>query len=133
MLSVTVPAVAMLLAVLVWWLVGGTLRPVEANRAEVAHIGGSDLHRRVPVPTGDDEIVRLARTMNTMLERVDEAAQRQARFVADASHELRSPLTRIRSEIEVDLAHPRDADLIAEAPLGPELNRHDRPPQRQHP
>jgi signal transduction histidine kinase len=102
-LSVAVPVVALLLAALIWWLVGRTLRPVEAIRAEVAGIGGSDLYRRVPVPRGNDEIARLARTMNTMLERVDDAAQRQARFVADASHELRSPLTRIRSELEVDL------------------------------
>ncbi|MGI9022059.1 MAG: peptidoglycan-binding protein [Acidimicrobiales bacterium] len=112
-LSVAVPAVALLLALLIWWLVGRTLRPVEAIRAEVAAIGGSDLQRRVPVPTGDDEIARLARTMNTMLERVDAAAQAQARFVADASHELRSPLTRMRSELEVDLAHADGADLTA--------------------
>jgi len=112
-LSVVVPIVALLLAALIWWLVGRTLRPVEAIRAEVADIGGSGLHRRVPVPPGDDEIARLALTMNTMLERVDDAAQRQARFVADASHELRSPLTRIRSELEVDLASAEDADLGA--------------------
>jgi signal transduction histidine kinase len=51
--------------------------------------------------------------MNAMLDRVEEANQRQRRFVADASHELRSPLTRIRSEIEVDLAHPESADADA--------------------
>ena len=89
------------------------MRPVEAIRAEVAEIGASDLHRRVPVPASDDEVARLARTMNDMLERVDDAAQRQRRFVADASHELRSPLTRIRTELEVDLAHPDQADLLA--------------------
>jgi len=112
-LGFAVPAVALLLAALIWSLVGRTLGPVEAIRAEVADIGGSDLHRRVPVPKGEDEIARLAQTMNTMLERVDDAARRQARFVADASHELRSPLTRIRSELEVDLAHPDGADLAA--------------------
>ena len=79
-------------ALVLWWLVGRTLRPVEAIRAEVAAIGGRDLDRRVPVPPADDEVGRLARTMNDMLERVDDAAQRQRRFVADASHELRSPL-----------------------------------------
>jgi signal transduction histidine kinase len=112
-LSVAVPVVALLLAALIWWLVGRTLRPVEAIRAEVADIGGSELHRRVPVPAGDDEIARLARTMNTMLGRVEDATRRQARFVADASHELRSPLTRIRSELEVDQAHAEGADLAA--------------------
>lgn len=112
-LSVIIPVVALLLAALIWWLVGRTLAPVEAIRAEVADIGGSGLHRRVPVPSGTDEIARLARTMNIMLERLDDAAQRQTRFVADASHELRSPLTRIRSELEVDLATQGDADFTA--------------------
>jgi signal transduction histidine kinase len=112
-LSVAVPLVALLLAALVWWLVGRTLRPVEAIRTEVADIGGADLDRRVPEPGTDDEIARLARTMNGMLDRVEDAARRQQRFVADASHELRSPLTRIRSEIEVDLAHPDTADPTA--------------------
>ena len=112
-LSIAVPLAAGVLAALIWFLVGRTLRPVEQIRAEVAAIGGSELHRRVPVPEGDDEIVRLARTMNDMLERVDEASGRQRRFVADASHELRSPLTRMRSELEVDLAHPDGADPTA--------------------
>jgi signal transduction histidine kinase len=51
--------------------------------------------------------------MNAMLDRLEQAGDRQQRFVADASHELRSPLTRIRAELEVDLAHPGDADLVA--------------------
>lgn len=112
-LAVLIPTVVLLLAGLIWWLVGRTLRPVEDIRAEVARIGGTDLHRRVPQPRGDDEIARLARTMNTMLARVEEATRRQQRFVADASHELRSPLTRIRSQMEVDGAYPESADLEA--------------------
>jgi signal transduction histidine kinase len=112
-LAVAFPAAAVLLALLVWNLVGRTLRPVEAIRAEVAAIGGTDLHHRVPEPGGDDEIARLARTMNAMLDRVEDATARQQRFVADASHELRGPLTRIRSELEVDLAHPGTAHLGA--------------------
>lgn len=112
-LFLTGPLVVALLAALVWWLVGRTLRPVEAIRAEVSAIGGSDLHRRVPVPPGDDEVARLARTMNDMLGRVESSAERQQRFVADLSHELRSPLTRIRTELEVDLAHPDGADPAA--------------------
>jgi HAMP domain-containing protein len=110
-LTVAIPAVTAVLAALIWTLVGRTLRPVEAIRAEVADMTGSDLGRRVPQPSGGDEIARLARTMNAMLDRVEEASGRQQRFVADASHELRNPLTRIRSELEVDLAHPDTADL----------------------
>jgi signal transduction histidine kinase len=112
-LSVAGPALVAVLAALIWTLVGRTLRPVEAIRAEVAAIGGTDLHRRVPQPRSDDEIARLARTMNAMLDRLEDATGRQQRFVADASHELRSPLTRIRSELEVDLAHPDSAALAA--------------------
>jgi signal transduction histidine kinase len=112
-LLLAVPLVVAGLALVVWWLIGRTLRSVEAIRAEVAAIGGSQLHRRVPVPSGDDEIARLAHTMNGMLDRVEGAAERQQRFLADASHELRSPLTRVRAELEVDLAHPEGADLRA--------------------
>ncbi|MDQ3485664.1 MAG: ATP-binding protein [Actinomycetota bacterium] len=112
-LTIAVLAVSVLLAGLVWVLVGRTLRPVEAIRREVAAIGGGDLHRRVSVPPTDDEVSRLARTMNDMLGRVERAAERQKRFVSDASHELRSPLTRMRSELEVDLAHPSTADARA--------------------
>ncbi len=112
-LGVAVPAVVVFVAALTWWLVGRTLRPVELIRAEVAHISGTDLHRRVPVSDQGDEIARLATTMNSMLDRVDGASRRQRQFVADASHELRTPLTRMRTEIEVDVSHPTDADPAA--------------------
>jgi len=109
-LAVSVPVATLLLATLVWWLTGRVLRPVEAIRAEVASINGTDLHRRVPVPRTLDEISRLAHTMNQMLQRVEQATEQQQRFVADASHELRGPLTRIRSALEVAMAHPRAVD-----------------------
>ncbi|MGH2704462.1 MAG: sensor histidine kinase [Actinomycetota bacterium] len=113
-LAVSVPLVAALMAGLVWWLVGRTLAPVEIIRHEVAEIGRSTaLHRRVPEPTGDDEISRLAHTMNEMLGRIEDSLELQRRFVADASHELRSPLTRIRTELEVDLARTETSDLRA--------------------
>ncbi len=112
-LAIAVPAVTALLAASVWLLVGRTLRPVEMIRREVAAIEGRDLDRRVPVPPTGDEISRLATTMNEMLDRVERTTERQTRFVADASHELRSPLTRIRSELEVDLAHPATRDQMA--------------------
>lgn len=105
-LALAIPVVVALLAVVVWWLMGRVLAPVEAMRAEVASMRGSELHRRVPVQDTGDEISRLARTMNALLERVEQATERQREFVADASHELRGPLTRIRSALEVNLAHP---------------------------
>jgi signal transduction histidine kinase len=108
-----IPGVVLLLGAITWWLTGRTLRPVELIRAEMAAIGGSNLGRRVPEPGTGDEIDRLARTMNQTLDRLEDSARRQHRFVADASHELRSPLTRIRSELEVDLARPDQADPIA--------------------
>jgi signal transduction histidine kinase len=109
-LTLAIPVVVALLAILVWWLTGRVLRPVEAIRAEVASIHGTELHRRVPVPGSHDEISRLARTMNAMLDRVEHAIEQQRRFVADASHELRSPLTRIRADLEVGVAHPDTLD-----------------------
>jgi signal transduction histidine kinase len=112
-LAVAVPAATLLLAALVWVLVGRTLRPVEAIRREVAGIGAGGLDRRVPVPPTGDEVARLARTMNAMLDRIEDGARRQERFVADASHELRSPLARVRAQVEVDAAHPDGADPAA--------------------
>ena len=96
------------------WSVGRCVRS-RRSAAEVEGIGGEGLDRRVPVPPGDDEVARLARTMNGMLERIEAAADRQRRFVADAAHELRTPLTRMRTELEVDLAHPAGADPAATA------------------
>ena len=89
-----------------WVLVGRALAPVEAIRAEVDAISGDALHRRVPDPPAGDEIGRLARTMNRMLGRLEQAQARQRRLVADASHELRSPVATIRQHAEVALAHP---------------------------
>ena len=109
-LAIAIPFVTGLLAVLVWWLTGRVLSPVESIRREVADIKGDELHRRVPTPDSQDEIARLASTMNEMLDRVEDATERQRRFVADASHELRGPLTRLRSSLEVTAAHPDGLD-----------------------
>ena len=67
----------------------------------------------MPVPPTDDEISRLAETMNAMLDRLEAASRRQREFVADASHELRSPLAAFRTQLEVALEHPGDADWTA--------------------
>jgi signal transduction histidine kinase len=81
--------------------VGRTLRPVEAMRARAASITSRNLDARLPVPAADDEIAALAATMNTMLDRIESATATQRRFVADASHELRSPLATVRANVDL--------------------------------
>ena len=112
-LWVGVPLLVAAVAAVAWHLVGRALRPVEAIRAEVAAIGGTTIHRRVPTPGTDDEIGRLARTMNAMLDRLEAASTRQRQFVSDASHELRSPVTAIRTDVEVALREGAGADWPA--------------------
>jgi signal transduction histidine kinase len=97
------PVLLALLGATTWVVTGRALRPVESIRREVERIGAEDLHRRVPEPTAHDEIGRLAQTMNAMLSRLEDSQDRQRRFVEDASHELRSPLTGMRAELELEL------------------------------
>jgi signal transduction histidine kinase len=106
LLAVGLPLLLAVVAVTTWVVVGRALAPVEAIRAEVDAISATAMHRRVPDPPADDEIGRLARTMNRMLERLERAQTRQRRLVSDASHELRSPVAAIRQHAEVALAHP---------------------------
>ncbi len=113
LLFIGLPILLFLVGATTWVVIARALHPVEAIRAEVEAIGAEDLARRVPEPRTADEIARLAHTMNAMLARLDLATDRQSRFVADASHELRGPLTGIRTQLEVDLAHPERADWQA--------------------
>ena len=114
-LWIGLPAVIALVAAVAWVLVGRALRPVDAIRAEVDGISGSTMHRRVPEPSTNDEIGRLARTMNAMLGRLDATATRQRQFVSDASHELRSPVAAIRTSLEVARRSSDRADWPAVA------------------
>ena len=95
------PLLILVLSAAMWVVVGRTLAPVEAIRAQTDAITGSALDRRVPEPPHQDEIGRLARTVNAMLGRLQESAERQRRFVADAAHELRSPVASMRVQLEV--------------------------------
>jgi signal transduction histidine kinase len=91
------------------------LRPVEAIRARTASVTATDPRERVDVPGTGDEIAALATTINTTLQRLDDAAVQQRRFVADAAHELRSPLTTLLASLEVALAYPERTDWPAAA------------------
>ncbi|MCX4745494.1 HAMP domain-containing histidine kinase [Kitasatospora sp. NBC_01287] len=108
-LAVGVPLLLLTVAWVTWWVTGRALRPVESIRAEVAAISDRDLHRRVPVPQTHDEVARLALTMNATLDRLESSGQRQRQFIADASHELRSPIAVLRTQLEVALAVPDQA------------------------
>jgi len=119
LLIIGLPLLVAVVALTTWFAVGRVLAPVEAIRREVDEVSAAQLHRRVPQPKRDDEIGRLAATMNRMLERLESARNSQRRFVSDASHELRSPITTIRQHAEVALAHPErtTASELAEVVL----------------
>ena len=95
------PLILVLAGGITWWLVGRALRPVEAIRDQVARLTATRLDDPVPVPDTHDEVAALAVTMNQMLARLSAARSAQLRFIADASHELRSPLTGLSSLLEV--------------------------------
>ncbi|MET9272067.1 HAMP domain-containing sensor histidine kinase [Kribbella sp. NPDC003557] len=105
--------VLVLVALVTWLVAGRVLAPVAAIRREVDEISATELHRRVPTRHSADEIGRLATTMNRMLDRLEHAHDSHRRFVADASHELRSPVASIRQHAEVALAHPDRTTLGA--------------------
>jgi signal transduction histidine kinase len=111
-LLVTFPLLVGVLAIVLWRVLGAALHPVDALRAGAEEITGGTRAGRLPVPESRDEIHRLAVTLNGMLHRLESARVRQRAFVADAAHELRSPLTNMRTELEVSQRLP-DTDWQA--------------------
>jgi len=98
-----------------YWLGGRALRPVDEMTAAARSISIENLSARLPVPTARDELQRLAETWNQMLARLQNAVDRLSRFTADAAHELRTPLSVIRTTAEIAARKPRPAETYRAA------------------
>ncbi|WUH98960.1 HAMP domain-containing histidine kinase [Spirillospora sp. NBC_00431] len=104
------PVTAAFVGLTAWVVTGRALRPIEAIRVKMAGITAGALDQRVPVPPTADAVAKLAQTTNETLDRLEQALLRERRFVADASHELRSPLAALRGTLEIPLAQRERAD-----------------------
>jgi two-component system, OmpR family, sensor kinase len=108
------PAALALACMAAWLLAGAALRPVERMRRESDAISVSAPGRRLPVPGANDEVARLGRTLNSLLDRLQAAADREQRLLDDASHELRTPLSILKAELDLTLSREREpAELEA--------------------
>ncbi len=101
------PFALLLASLAAYGVAAAALKPVEAMRSRAAEISAAEPERRLPVPPTHDEVARLGKTLNEMLERLGEALEHERAFVADASHELRTPLAILRTELELALAAGR--------------------------
>lgn len=111
LLGIGLPLVLVVVGMVTWVLTGRSLRPVDAMRREAERISALALDVRLPEPEARDELHRLARTLNDMLERLEHAATQQRQFVGDASHELKSPLTSLRAMVDVAARDPEAMDV----------------------
>jgi heavy metal sensor kinase len=98
-----------------YWMSRRALKPVDAITRAAQSIGIENLSQRLEVPTAGDELQRLSETWNNMLERLEAAVKRLSQFTADASHELRTPITLIRATAELTLRRERSAETYREA------------------
>ncbi|MEV1130252.1 ATP-binding protein [Agromyces sp. NPDC049794] len=115
LLAVSVPLLVALVALTAWLVVGRALAPVERMRRQVDAVTAASLAERLDEPPADDEIGRLAHTLNGMLGRLESAQAAQRRFISDASHELKSPLATLRQYAEITRVHP---ERVSQEELG---------------
>jgi signal transduction histidine kinase len=125
-LWIGITVLLVIVGVTTWALTGRALRPVEEMRSEADRISAAALDRRLPLPEAQDELRSLAATLNDMLERLEQSALRQRRFVADASHELKSPLTAMRAMVDVAVRDPDVAQQELLVDLDSEIDRMQR-------
>jgi heavy metal sensor kinase len=116
LLLLACPAAVIATAAGGWWLARRALRPIQRLTDDAREIGIERLAERLPMPATGDEVARLAATLNLMLARIEAGVDEQRRLVADASHELRSPLAAMRAELDVSL-RADDLDPPAQAVL----------------
>jgi signal transduction histidine kinase len=109
------PIALVLATALGYFLAGSGLRVVDTMRRRATEISGDRPGERLPVPPTGDELERLARTLNEMLARLEDALERERSFVADAGHELRTPLALLRAELDFALHHADSEDELREA------------------
>lgn len=108
--------VATLIAVLGGYVLSApVLRPISHITRLARQIGEHDLHARLDLTLPDDEVGRLASTFNDMLARIEQAFARQYRFTSDAAHELRTPISLLRGQVDLALARPRTAEDYVDA------------------
>ena len=106
-IMLSLPLVVVLAAVVGYFLAGRALRPIDRITRTAQAMSAQDLTQRIEYEGPDDEVGRLARTFDQMLDRLQAAFERERRFTADASHELRTPLTVIKGRIDVTVSRPR--------------------------
>ncbi|MBC3761315.1 sensor histidine kinase [Quadrisphaera oryzae] len=109
-----------------WVLAGAALRPVADLTRRAARLSAAELDQRLPQPPGADEVAVLARTLNGMLDRLEQAVRREREFVDDAAHELRTPIAVLRGELELALRLGRDLPEDAAESLAAALGEAER-------
>ena len=97
-----------------WFVAGRALSPIAAITAQAQHISQDNLTERLTLAGPDDEVLQLARTFDTMLDRLQHAFENERRFTANASHELRTPLALMKAQLTLALSRPRDAHTLAQ-------------------